>query len=132
MFETIIEKKYINSTRGIYSAVKIPKVYKEWDRKGYVYFIQIGDKKNRKYKIGTTCNILQRMIQHLNNYKESIYILWVSPAVSVYTTLRIEDNFILSHMQNEDFSYIPNDRFIISEKITEVAIKIKKEYVISI
>ena len=89
--ETIFERIYIDGVHGIYSNVKIPKKFKEWDRKGYIYFIQIGDSKNHKFKIGTTCNIIQRMKQHLMNYKESIYILWISPAVSVYTTLGVSN-----------------------------------------
>ena len=60
--ETILERRYVNTgvVWGIYSNVKIPKSFKEWDRKGYIYFIQIEDSKNHKFKIGTTCNIIQR------------------------------------------------------------------------
>lgn len=111
----------------IFSKVRVPQ------KKGqYVYFLRIGDKKNRFYKIGTTDDIMRRMKEHCAKYKEEIYILWVSPNYSKYTTLRIEDRQKDYWKTLEGFTHVPNDRFYFPEWITSITIKVKKEYKIDL
>ena len=112
----------------IFTKVPLPK------KKGeYVYFIRIGEPEERKYKIGTTNDILRRMAEHYKNYKQTpIYILWVSPAYSKWTTLRVEENTIQDWKNIEDFTYIRNDRFIIPSHIETVKIKVRKTYEVAL
>jgi hypothetical protein len=110
--------------------VKIPKEFTENDLKGYLYFIRIGDANNRKYKVGTACNIIQRMLQHCRDYKEQIYILWISPIYTKYTILRLEDKTKIKWKRKKAFEHVPNDRFIIPKSYQSVIIKVKKEYLI--
>lgn len=113
----------------VYSRVKIPQEIKKGAHKGYLYFLQIGDKKNRKFKIGTANNIIRRMKEHASYYKEPIYLLWVSPVYSKYTTLRIEDRVKDYWKANfPDWEYIENDRFLIPEHYVKVKIKVKKVF----
>lgn len=96
----------------------------------FVYFIRIGDKKDNLYKIGTTNNVIRRMKQHERYYKKKVEILWISPAYSKYTTLRVEDKTIQKWKQLEGFEYIRNDRFIINPEIHSVIIKVRKEWTV--
>lgn len=121
-----MEKIYTNrSTKlSIFTNQKIPK------KKGdYLYFIRIGDEIDRVFKIGTTNNIMVRMKQHQDYFKKSVYVLWISPTYSKYTTLRIEDRqkaFWIEQQTN--WEYIKNDRFIIPKDCHEIIIKVIKEY----
>lgn len=111
----------------IYSRVQIPK------KKGeYVYFIRIGSEQQRLFKVGTANNIMRRMLEHCAYYKQPIYILWVSPNYSKYTTLRVEDRSIQTWKTFEGFQYFRNDRFVIDSSISKVTIKVKKEYEIAL
>lgn len=125
-----MEKIYSNRNTqlSIFTNQKIPK------KKGdYLYFIRIGDSKDRVFKIGTTNNIMIRMKQHQDYFKKDIYILWISPTYSKYTTLRIEDRQKAWWIEHQaDWQYIKNDRFIIPEFVKEIAIKVIKEYKILI
>jgi hypothetical protein len=113
----------------VYSRVKLPKGFLDSDEKGYLYFVRIGQD---VYKIGTACNILRRMIQHCKYYDSEIYILWISPVLSKYTTLRIEDRQKDYWKTLEGFTHVPNDRFYFPEWITSITIKVKKEYKIDL
>ena len=99
-------------------------------KKNYLYFICIGAPSDNLYKIGTTNNIARRMRQHELYYKKPIKLIWVSPAYSKYTTLRVEEQTINRWRELEGFKYIRNDRFIISPEIHQVKIKVKKEWTI--
>lgn len=99
----------------------------------YLYFIRIGEASERKFKIGTTNDICRRMSEHWKNYKETpIYILWVSPCYSKWTTLRVEDRTIQAWRELENFQYIRNDRFIIAENVEKVQIKVRKIYEVTL
>lgn len=113
----------------IYSKVKVPKEIKKGVHKGYLYFLQIGSNENRKFKIGTANNIMRRMREHAAYYKEPIYLLWVSPVYSKYTTLRIEDRVKDFWRANfPDWVYIENDRFLIPRGYNTVKIKVRRIY----
>ena len=101
-------------------------------KKDFIYFIQIGEESERLFKIGTTNDIERRMKEHERNYKKTVKVLWKSPPYSKYTTLRVEDKTIAQWKEEGIFHYIRNDRFIIPENITEIKIKVRKEYVVSI
>jgi predicted GIY-YIG superfamily endonuclease len=96
----------------------------------YIYFIRIGGKNSRLYKIGTTNNIKKRMAQHRRYYGTDIEIIWVSPAYSKWTTLRVEARMIELWKTFEGFEYIRNDRFVIDSNIHQITIKVRKDYVI--
>lgn len=110
----------------IYSKVAIPKAFVDEDEKGYIYLITIG--KKIYPKIGTSCDIMRRMTEHCKYYQEPIYIQWISPALSKYTTLRIEQRMKKIWKIFDEWEYIKNDRFIIPEDVEKITIKIKKEY----
>lgn len=99
-------------------------------KKDHIYFIRIGAQSDNLYKIGTTNNITRRMRQLEYNYKKSIEIIWISPAYSKYTTLRVEEQTINQWRRLEGFEYIRNDRFIINPKIRQVKIKVRKDWTI--
>ena len=63
-------------------------------RQDHIYFIRIGAPEDNLYKIGTTNNLRRRMREHSRNYKKPIEVLWVSPAYSKWTTLRVEERTI--------------------------------------
>ena len=96
----------------------------------YVYFIRIGDEADNLYKIGTTNDVMRRMRQHERYYKKPVEVIWVSPAYSKYTTLRVEEQTINQWKGLEGFQYIRNDRFIIDPSIKQVTIKVRKEWTI--
>ena len=75
---------------------------------------------------------MRRMKEHCAKYKEEIYILWISPNYSKYTTLRIEDRQKDYWKTLEGFTHVPNDRFYFPEWITSITIKVKKEYKIDL
>lgn len=118
---------YNGRIHRVYSKVKVP------EKKGqYLYFIRVGAPEKRLFKIGTTDDIMRRMVEHCGKYREEITILWVSPNYSKYTTLRMEDKHIDLWKTFEGFQYIKNDRFIIPACITSVTIKVRKEYKIKL
>ena len=96
----------------------------------YIYFIRIGEKSAHLYKIGTTNDISRRMHQHERYYKQPVEVLWISPAYSKYTTLRVEEQTIEQWKNLEGFQYIRNDRFIISPDIKSITIKVRKEWTV--
>lgn len=99
-------------------------------KKDHIYFIRIGAPSDNLYKIGTTNNMARRMRQHERNYKKSIEVIWISPAYSKYTTLRVEEQTISNWRNLDGFKYIRNDRFIINPSIHQVKIKVRKEWTI--
>ena len=107
----------------IYTREKVPEKVGQ-----YVYFIRIGKAEDRLYKIGTANNIKRRMLEHCAYYGKEIYVLWISPNYSKYTTLRVEDKNKEKWQKMEDFKYLKNDRFIISNKIKKIEIKVRKTY----
>lgn len=104
----------------------------------YIYFIKLiplpGTHRRAAHKIGTTNSPLSRMKEHLRYYKfeYNIEILWISPAYSKYTTLRIEDKMKRWWIEANQWEYIRNDRFIIPDSVKEVTITVKKDYIIRI
>jgi len=121
-----MEKIYTNRNTklSIFTNQKIPK------KKGdYLYFIRIGNATDRIFKIGTTNNIMIRMKQHQDYFSKDIYILWVSPTYSKYTTLRIEDRQKAVWIEQQpNWQYIKNDRFIIPQFVNQIVIKVIKNY----
>lgn len=114
-----------NTSRCIYSKVDIPK------KKGnYLYFIRIGQSQFRLHKIGTTDSIMRRMKEHISKtgYNDDVYILWISPQYSKYTTLRIEDRMKKWWIENTNWEYQRNDRFIIPEGTKEIVITVRKDW----
>lgn len=115
---------------------KIPKAYKATSQKNYIYLIQVlGDPKFPNkivYKIGTTCNIIQRMKQHLAKYKcKKIILLWISPLYSIHTALRVEHKFV-REVKQSDWKHIPQDRFFVPEGVEEIIIRVRKDWVVKI
>ena len=118
-----MDKIYNGRKYKIFSRVKVPK------KKGdYLYFIRIGEEPSRLYKIGTTNDILRRMKEHAKYYGEKIFILWVSPTYSKYTTLRVEDKMKKWWIEHTNWDYKENDRFTIPVEVTDVTITVRKDY----
>ena len=96
---------------------------------------------NKILKIGTTHDLAERRRQHNRTYKtaknhpmpqeSSFEYIWNLP-LSKYNTLRYEDNNKALWQEMGIGEYIRNDRFVISEELTEVEIKIKKVYKIAL
>ena len=96
---------------------------------------------NRILKIGTTADLKRRQSEHNRTYKRatahtlpsdsSFEYIWTLP-LSKYNTLRYEDNNKHRWIDENIGEYVRNDRFIISEELTEVEIKIKKTYTITL
>jgi len=97
-------------------------------RGDHLYFIRIGKKSVRLHKIGTTNDMLERMKEHVRNYKENIYILWISPAYSKWTTVRVEDRQKKWWIEKTNWEYVRLDRFIIPPDVKEVVITVRKEW----
>lgn len=103
----------------------------------YIYFIRlvpVFDGKPR-YKIGTTNRPLQRLKEHLKNYhyEFNIEVLWFSPRYnSVETTTRVERRMIKFWSEFLGWEYIPNDRFVLPDDVTEIFIRVRKDYPIRI
>lgn len=120
-----MKRIYTNRRTGrhIYSRVDIPK-----SKGDYLYFIRIGQTQFRLHKIGTTDDIMRRMKEHVSKtgYDEDIYILWISHKYSKYTTLRIEDRMKKWWIENTDWEYLRNDRFIIPESVKNIDITVRK------
>ena len=104
----------------------------------YIYFLRLipapGSTQHQAYKIGTTDRPLDRMKEHLRAYKYEfdIEILWFSPHYSKYTTLRIEDRMKEWWIEQTEWEYIRNDRFIIPDTVKEIIITVRKDYIIRI
>lgn len=99
-------------------------------RQDHIYFIRIGAPEDNLYKIGTTNNLRRRMREHSRNYKKPIEVLWVSPAYSKWTTLRVEERTIEQWRTLDGFEYVRNDRFVINPDIRSVTIKVRKEWTV--
>ncbi len=97
--------------------------------KYYIYFVRIGEPKDRLFKIGTTNDIDRRMKEHKRYYKQDIEVLGTIAVTSEFTTLRVEKLTKQEWRENHpDWQYLRNDRFIIPEDVTEIEIKVKKIY----
>lgn len=128
VFEKVAEKIFVRE------GVKIPKSFADSEKKGYVYLCFIYDYATHKswLKVGTSCNVMQRMKQHLSTHKSDIQILWISPALSKYTTLKVEDEFKDFTRNHLEWEYIRQDRFFMPDNVSEVEIKIRKTYVVPV
>lgn len=101
---------------------------KEPKSKEFIYFIRIGEPADRLFKIGTTNNIKRRMTEHRRTYKKDVTVLGIIPVTSKYTTLRVEENTKKIWKNEPGWIYHRNDRFTIPPEVTEVTIKVRKEY----
>ena len=96
---------------------------------------------NRILKIGTTNDLKRRQREHNRTYKRatahtmptesSFEYIWTLP-LSKYNTLRYEDSNKEKWIAENIGEYVRNDRFVISEELTEVEIKIRKTYKIAL
>ena len=96
---------------------------------------------NRILKIGTTNDLKRRQREHNRAYKRatahtmptdaSFEYIWTKP-LSKYNTLRYEDRNKIAWQEMRIGEYVRNDRFVISEELTEVEIKIRKTYKIAL
>ena len=127
-----MEQVYNGRIHKVFSRVTIPKAIEGSTAGGYLYFLRIGAPENRKFKIGTSNDVLRRMVEHATSYKEPIYVLWVSPLLSKYTTLRIEDRQKQEWIDGKPWDYIKNDRFIIPKGVDRVGIRIRKIYEVAL
>lgn len=126
-----------DQTIYVREGIRIPKSYTEEENKTYVYLLKI--ETNEKFspypvihKVGTTCSIMHRMKALLYNYQcKSITILWISPAYSTSTALRVETNF-RTNINQEEWIAIPKDRFILPDNVKEITIKVRNEYTIKV
>lgn len=90
-------------------------------------------------KIGTTNDLKRRQNEHNRNYRkatkytmpqeESFHYLWHLP-LSKYNTLRYEDKNRTKWQEEGVGKFVRNDRFVLSENVAEVTIKIRKNYTI--
>lgn len=97
----------------------------------YLILIHSNNTKTKIIKIGTTNDIARRMYEHLGYYQKDITILWISPHYSKYTTLRVED-ITKNNLKSCGYKWIRNDRFEVPKELSEIVIKVKKEYRIRI
>lgn len=96
---------------------------------------------NRILKIGTTDDLKRRRYEHNHNYRrakthtmpkdQSFEYIWTHP-LSKYNTLRYEDRNRQAWQEMGIGEFVRNDRFVISEELTEVEIKIRKTYKIAL
>lgn len=92
-------------------------------------------------KIGTTNDLNRRQGEHTRNYRraktytmpkeEKFEYIWTHK-LSKYNTLRYEDRNRKAWQDLGIGEFIRNDRFVITEQITEVEIKIRKIYKIAL
>ena len=125
---------YSHRTKHNTISSNIPLPTKEGD---YVYFIRLVPMWGGmpRYKIGTTNRPLARLKEHIKNYKYefNIEVLWFSPCYrSVETTTRVERRMIKFWSEFLGWEYIPNDRFILPDDVTEIFIRVRKDYPIRI
>lgn len=92
---------------------------------------------NKIVKIGTSNDISRRAKEHTRNYKRAKQYTMPSDAefemlgcipLSKYNTLRYEDKNRKAWQEQGIGQFIRNDRFLVDEGVTEVSIKIRKEY----
>ena len=96
---------------------------------------------NRILKIGTTNDLTRRKAEHTRNYRkskehtmapqDSFEYIWHLP-LSKYNTLRYEDSNRQKWQDEGVGEFVRNDRFIVSEELTEVEIKIRKTYKVAL
>ena len=99
----------------------------------YVYFLRIGDPQERLFKIGTTNDPRRRMLEHERNYKKPVTVLWLSPKLrGRFTSLKVEEDNKEKWINDTNWEYLRNDRFIIPPEITSVKITIKKDYFVQL
>lgn len=116
-----------NSICEIVEGLKVPKRY-------CFYILQLGEEKERYFKIGMTDCLDRRMYEHLGNkaYEgRDIVVLFVKSSASKYSAERIEDN-VREELKKIGFTYVRNDRFYIPKNITEIIVKVRKEYKVAI
>lgn len=114
----------------VFSEKKLPTKSKRGEY-NYLILIHSSNPKTKIIKIGTTNDMTRRMYEHLGYYNKDITILWISPHYSKYTTLRIEDK-TKSNLKSCGYRWIRNDRFEVPKELTEITIKVRKEYHIRI
>lgn len=96
------------------------------------YMLQLGDKEEHYYKIGTTKSIERRMYEHLGSERcgnRDILILFVKSCASIQAAERLE-NQVRQQLIDLDYYHLPNDRFEIPEGVQEIEITIKKKYIV--
>ena len=96
---------------------------------------------NRILKIGTTNDLKRRKAEHTRNYRkskehtmppqDSFEYIWHLP-LSKYNTLRYEDSNRQKWQDEGVGEFVRNDRFIVSEELAEVEIKIRKTYKVAL
>ena len=92
-------------------------------------------------KIGTTNDLDRRRYEHNTKYRrakthtmpkdESFHYIWTHK-LSKYNTLRYEDRNREMWQKMGIGKFVRNDRFVLAEGITEVEIKIRKNYKIAL
>ena len=96
---------------------------------------------NRILKIGTTNDLKRRQYEHNHNYRrakthtmpkdQSFEYIWTHP-LSKYNTLRYEDKNRQAWQEMGIGEFVRNDRFVITEELAEVEVKIRKVYKIAL
>lgn len=96
---------------------------------------------NRILKIGTTNDLNRRRAERNRSYHrakihtlpkdESFEYIWAHK-LSKYNTLRYEDRNHKAWQNLGIGEFVRNDRFVVSEELEEVEIKIRKTYKISL
>ena len=93
----------------------------------------IGEPQERLFKIGTTNNPRRRMLEHERNYKKPVTVLWLSPKLrGQFTSLKVEEDNKQRWINETDWKYLRNDRFIIPQEIDNVKITIRKDYFVQL
>lgn len=96
---------------------------------------------NRILKIGTTNDLNRRRYEHNTNYRRakaytmpkenSFEYIWTHK-LSKYNTLRYEDRNRKAWQEMGIGKFVRNDRFVITDEVAEVEVKIRKVYKIAL
>ena len=92
-------------------------------------------------KIGTTKDLDRRQKEHTKNYRQAkrhtlppegtFEYIWHKP-LSKYNTIRYEDSNRENWKNLGIGEFVRNDRFVLSEGVNQVSIRIRKEYEITL
>lgn len=93
----------------------------------FIYILWLGPKKLNNIKIGMTTDPTRRFKDIAKYYECDITIVWMSPEVSKYTAIRVEDE-LREQLIESGWAHMPNDRFIKPTRVKSIEVKISKKY----
>lgn len=107
--------------------VSLPRAYKDESGKGYLYLVYVGPQ--RLLKIGTSCNPEKRFADLGRYYNSDVEVLWVSPVLSKWTTLRVEEAF-KEKLRWLGWKWHRQDRFEVYPGAVAVEVKVRNTYTV--